>query len=97
MSFSVSFIGKPDAIKRKLEAESARLTDQSKAEFDAIKPALEAVLDQNVGNGVLQLNANGHASFTQREIDGSAPPAFEVVKTYGSCSVEVKTLGQIAE
>jgi hypothetical protein len=85
MSFSVSFIGKPDAIKRKLAEESARLTSQSKAEFDAVKPALETILDQQVGNGVVQLDANGHASFT----DG--------VKTHGTCNVSVKTLGQIAE
>ena len=41
MSFSVSFIGKPESIKRKLAETSAELTGQSKAEFDAVKPALE--------------------------------------------------------
>lgn len=85
MSFLVSFIGKPDAIKRKLAEHSTQLSGQSKEEFDAVVPALETVLDQNVGNGVVQLHANGHATF----VDGK--------KTYGSCSVDVKTLGQIAE
>lgn len=85
MSFSVSFIGKPEAIKRKLEETSASLTEQSKQEFDAIKPALDTLLDQQVGNGVIQLNANGHASFSNGK------------KTYGNCSVEMKVLGQIAE
>lgn len=86
MSFSVTFIGKPDAIKRKLAEESARLTDQSKIEFDAVKPALDTILDQQVGNGVVHLNANGHASFT----DG--------VKTYGNCQIEVRALNaQLAE
>src|SRR2546423_13126359 len=80
MSFSVQYIGKPDAIKRKLEDESARLTGQSKTEFDAVKPALDTILDQQVGNGVIHLSANGHASFA----DG--------VKTYGNCQVEVKVL-----
>lgn len=89
MSFSVSFIGKPDAIKRKLNEESERLTEQSKAEFDAIKPALETLLDQQVNNGVVHLSANGHATFAK------ADPAAE--KTYGSCGVEIKTLGQLAE
>jgi hypothetical protein len=85
MSFSVYLIGKPEAIKRKLMETSAALTDQSKAEFDAVKPALETILDQQVGNGIIQLSANGHASFA----DGA--------KTYGNCSVEVKALGQLAE
>jgi len=85
VSFSVSFIGKPDAIKRKLDEESARLTSQSKAEFDAIKPALETILDQQVGNGAVSVSANGHAVFK----DG--------VKTSGQCNVDVKMLGQIAE
>lgn len=86
MSFSVSIIGKPDAIKRRLAAESERLSGQSKTEFDAVKPALETILDQQVGNGVVHLSANGHASVLP---DGT--------KTYGSCSVDVKVLGQIAE
>ncbi len=83
MSFGVSFIGNPEAIKRKLDETSASLTGQSKEEFDAVKPALDTLLDQQVGNGVIQLNANGHASFT----DGA--------KTYGNCTVEVKPLGGV--
>lgn len=90
MSFSVSFIGKPEAIKRKLVEESERLTGPSKEEFDAVKPALETILDQQVNNGVIHLTANGYATFNK--IDGYPPD-----KTYGSCSVEVKTLGQLAE
>lgn len=82
MSFSISVVGKPDAIKRKLDEESARLTNQSKVEFDALKPALETILDQQVSNGVIHLSANGHAQFNT---DG--------VKTYGNCNVDVKPLG----
>ena len=85
MSFSVTFVGKPEAIKRKLDEESARLTDQSKAEFDAIKPALETILDQQVGGNAIHLSANGHASFANG------------VKTYGACQVEVKSIGSLAE
>ena len=86
MSFSVTFIGKPEAIKRKLAEESERLTDQSKVEFDAVRPALETILDQQVGNNAVHLSANGHASF-----DGAGG------KTYAECNVDGKTLGQIAE
>jgi hypothetical protein len=85
MSFSVTFVGKPDAVKRKLAEQSGQLSGQSKAEFDAVRPALETILDQNVGNGVVRLDASGHASF-----DGET-------KTYGQCTVSVSVLGQIAE
>lgn len=96
MSFSVTFIGKPAAIKRKLEEESARLTGQSKAEFDAVRPALDTILDQNVGNSVVQLHANGHATFEQRPPQADAE-SLVPVKTFGSCNVDVKVLGQLAE
>ncbi|MEP6743424.1 MAG: hypothetical protein ABJB61_13075 [bacterium] len=85
MSFSVIFIGKPEAIKRKLAEESNRLTGQSKDEFNALRPALETILDQQFGNGAISLNAYGHASFTDGE------------KTFGNCGVEVKPLGQLVE
>jgi len=85
MSFSISIIGKPEAVKRKLAEHSANLSDQSKAEFDAARPALEILLEQNVNNGVVLLNASGHAALR----DG--------VKIFGNCTVELKVLGEIAE
>lgn len=85
MSFSITVIGKPDAIKRRLNTHSTELSGQNKAEFDAVLPSLETVLDQNVGNEIVRLEANGHASFAGD------------VKTYGKCSVSVTTLGQLAE
>lgn len=88
MGFSVNFIGKPEVIKRKLAEESERLTGQNKVEFDAVKPALDILLDQQVNNGIVQLNANGHATITG---DGGH------LKTYGTCGVELKSLGQLAE
>ena len=83
MSFSVSFVGKPEAIKLKLVEESERLTSQSKEEFDAVKPALEIILDQQVGDNVVSLNAYGHASFSNG------------IKTFGACSVDIKQLGKL--
>jgi hypothetical protein len=85
MSFGINFIGEPLAIKRKLSEESERYSGQSKVELDAVIPALEILLDQQVANGVVQLVANGHATIT----DG--------VKTYGQCNVELKALGQLVE
>lgn len=72
MSFSVTFIGKPEAIKKKLDEEGAKLSGQSKDEFDAARQALNIILDQNVGNNVLRLHANGHATVNS-----------EGTKTYG--------------
>lgn len=85
MSFSISVVGKPEAIKRRLAEESTRLLGQSKAEFDAVLPSLNTILDQNVGNGAVRLDANGHASFKGDE------------KTYGQCSVSVSNIGILAE
>ena len=94
MSFSVGYIGKPEAIKRKLAEESNRLTGQSKEEFDAVRPALETILDQNVNNGVLNFRADGHASIDRGPVGEPYP---EPKKTYGSCSVSISVLGQLAE
>lgn len=84
MSFSVTFIGKPEAIKRALIDYSGKMSGQSKEEFDTVLPALEMILDQNVNNGVVKLDANGHATFT------------DSIKTYGNCNASVTVLGQVA-
>lgn len=85
MSFSVTYIGRPDAIKRRLATHSEELTGQSKEEFDAVLPSMNRILDQNVGGSALRLEANGHASFA----DGK--------KTYGACQVSISILGPLAE
>jgi len=84
MSFSVTLIGKPEAIKRALTKHSVGLSGQSKEEFDTVLPALQTILDQNVNNGIVKLDANGHATFA----DG--------VKAYGNCNASVTVLGPIA-
>lgn len=83
MSFSVSYIGTVRGLKAQLAKHSNELYDQSKAEFDAVLPAMNAILEQNVSSSpvVLQLEASGHASFDKGE------------KVYGSCSVNVRPLG----
>lgn len=85
MSFSVSCIGRPEAIKRRLAKESENLSGQSKQEFDDVRPALETVLDQNVGDAVVHLEAHGHADF----VDG--------VKKFGQCTVNIRKLGTLVE
>jgi hypothetical protein len=65
MSWSVSLIGQPDKLVEALEAESARLTGQCKEEFDAAKPHIAGLVNQNyqraegVAAPVLQLEAHG--------------------------------------
>lgn len=95
MSFSVTCIGKPEAIKRKLAEESERLMGQSREEFDAVRPALDTILDQNVGNGVVRLDVNGHATFSSGDNPDGVSPGRS--KTYGTCTVNVSVLGQLAE
>lgn len=63
MSWSISVVGRPDAIVSALKNESDRLTAASKAEFDEALPHLVALLRQNYnknGDPVLELTANGH-------------------------------------
>ena len=86
MSFSVTYVGKPEAIKNKLADYTHQLSGQSRNEFESVKPALDTILDQNVGNGAVVLNASGHASFNA-----------EGEKTSGQCSVSVSTIGILAE
>lgn len=47
MSWSVSFLGKPEAVAAALERESEKHTGQSKVEYDDAKPHLVALVRQN--------------------------------------------------
>jgi hypothetical protein len=79
MSWSVQIIGKPEKVAAELDAESAKLTEQSKIEYDEALPHLKAMVLQNVGQDYLvEINANGHATF----VNGK--------RTYGSVNVTLK-------
>ena len=69
MSYSVTFKGTPEEIKTKLAEESTRLTDQSKQEFDAVKPALETLLDSHQGDGLVLLEAQRPRDLHRRPAD----------------------------
>lgn len=84
MSFHVSVVGSSEGIKKHLAEYSTRLDGQSKEEFDAARPALDILLDQNFGAGVVHLSVSGHAQFQLGK------------KTYGACSVELKNIGTLA-
>jgi len=86
MSFSVSFVGRPEAIKRALAKASAQKSGQSKEELDAAIVGINQILDQNVNETeVLSVQASGHASI----ING--------VKTYGNCRLNIASVGTLAE
>jgi hypothetical protein len=84
MSWSVAVIGTPEKIVEYLEQESARLTGQSKVEFDDAKPHIVALVKENfkeAGEPVLvDLQANG---------SGSGQGDVQVNR---SCSVSVKPI-----
>lgn len=80
MSYSVSFIGKPSKISEALSNYSEKLSGQSKQEYDEALPHLKALVESNVGDKVVQINANGHASFTNGE------------KTEGHCQVTITSV-----
>lgn len=83
MSWSFNAIGKPESFPQFFDGESARLTGDSKAEFDAARPHLAGLiaLNSNANATVtLQVNANGHAS----KKDGAV--------TYQTCVVEIKPI-----
>lgn len=62
MSWSITFIGKPENVAIALEKESEKLNGQSKIEFDSALPHLIALVKENFGTyvPVIRLTANGH-------------------------------------
>jgi len=87
MSWSFNVVGKSADFPEFFDKESARLTGDSKTEFDEARPHLQALIGMNVNTNcqpLLSVNASGHAS----KKDG--------IVTYSNCSVEIKSLpGQL--
>lgn len=78
------YVGTPDNIVKALDAESERLTGDSKAEFDKVKPGLVALVQSNFNADnppALKLVASGHAYSANGE------------PKYGNCSVSLENLG----
>jgi hypothetical protein len=68
MSWSFAAIGKPENVIKALDEHSEKLERQSREEFDAAKPHLQALLRENFNNGAggvptVHLKASGHGSF----------------------------------
>lgn len=83
MSWSVNYMGTPQAIAESLDKYSSDLSGYSKEEFDAALPHLKGLLAENFGDQyVRQLIASGHTGDTSRG-------------AYRQCNVELKNLGAI--
>ncbi len=95
MSWSFSAVGKPDAVKRAIESSpNNTYTGQSRDEWDAIKPALLALVEANQGN-VVRLSANGSAAFEVRTVKADSegtPIDQERVRTSGQCTCTLESL-----
>lgn len=84
MSWSVTFIGKPENVSKALNAQSEQLMGFSKEEFDAALPHLDGLVKQNFNsnadNGpVIKLVASGHG---QKD-------------SYGYCVCSIESLGGV--
>jgi hypothetical protein len=83
MSWSIHLVGTPEGVRNALDAESERLSGDSKEEFDAAKPHLQALVALNLGDvpPAIRIEASGHAS----RKDGKV--------IYGTCRANVENLG----
>lgn len=62
MSWSVTFIGKPENVATALEQQSEKMDGQSKVEYDAALPHFVALVKENFGANppVVKIAASGH-------------------------------------
>jgi hypothetical protein len=61
MSWSISFVGKPEKVAEAVEQHGGTLSGQSKEEYEAAAPHLAALVRQNFAeiDLLIQLDANG--------------------------------------
>lgn len=65
MSWSIDLIGNASSIAAALEEKSAKMSGDSKAEFDTALPHMVALIEQNWNDrypAKLRVTANGHGS-----------------------------------
>ena len=85
MSWSITKVGKPEALTRAVDKEVEIYSGQSKEEFVAVAPHLKGLLDSCDGEQVMSLVASGHATFVNGQ------------RTYAYLDVAIKQLGALAE
>lgn len=82
MSWSISFLGKPEKVAEALEAYSEKLSGYSKEEYEKALPNLVGLVKQNFGNEtqLIKINASGHGTATNG------------VPVQGNCSVTIESM-----
>ena len=62
MSWTISFIGKPENVVAALEQQSEKMDGQSKVEYDAALPHFVALVKENFASTapLLKITASGH-------------------------------------
>lgn len=65
MSWSITFIGKPENVSKALNEHSGKIDGQSKIEYDEALPHLDALVNQNFNSNeqyppVIKIVASGH-------------------------------------
>jgi len=85
MSWGISKVGKPEALKRAIDAAVEGYSGLSKEEFAKAAPHLKGLLDLAVPGVVTLLNASGHGHMAAGEF------------VPDNLSVEIRPLGLLAE
>jgi hypothetical protein len=83
MSWSIALIGNPDAICKALDAQSEKMSGQSKQEFDEAIPAIKTLVSCNVNGQSVRVTRNGHASFDAAGTKIQGYTAVNIEPNYG--------------
>lgn len=92
MSWSVNYLGKASLVAKALDDESAKMSGQSKVEFDDAKPHLIALVIQNFTedghpDALVRLNASGHGTATSTAGTGETAEPKQLTR---SCTVSLE-------
>ena len=87
MSWAITKVGKPEALKRAINAEVEKYTGLSKEEFSQAAPCLLGLLDMAPAASAISLNASGYGR--TNKADGKFLP--------DGLNVEIKVLGVMVE
>jgi len=80
MSWSISFIGKPEKVVEALTAQSAQLSGESKKEYDSALPHLVGLVNENFGTPYpVKLAASGHGTIYTDRSDRQLSASIEIV------------------
>jgi len=91
MSWGIQKVGKPEALKRAIDAEVEKYSGLSHEEFANVSLHLQGLLDWANPDVVMSLVASGHGHMTAS--DSVSPGVF--VAEY--LNIEIKHLGMLAE